>query len=235
MFHFRDHDANSSASNDIDLNPLHAVSNRTQRRLYHANGSCAQSAADRDHILNKEAMTNREVTAMTIKPPAAARKLQIAAARSLPLYARIARDAAYSAGLARSIQDKNFKRAENRIKRVLPKAEISVGAGFALLYAMGDTLLEIGIFRPNRIIHARDLQSVSKTMLPLMRKIIKDRCFALKLTALYLQRKPGELLKLARTIVPARRVAAAGIDHDGFHFVVRVPDGGRYNFIVNLH
>jgi hypothetical protein len=171
---------------------------------------------------------------MTVRPSAAARKLQRAAARSLPLFARIACDAAYAAGLARAVKAKRYDLAERKIRRVLPKAEISLGAGFSVVYTVNGTLLEIGIFRPGRRVAARELQLVARTMLPLLKTIAANRCFARRLAAWYRLKKPGKLLRLARAVVPASRAVAAGVDRYGFHFAVRVPGGAGYRFLINL-
>jgi len=167
-------------------------------------------------------------------PATIARGLQTISRRTLPLFVRVAADPAYVSRLAASIQAKNFSRTERLLLQCVPGGSVSVGAGFGVGFTLGDTIFEDGIFRPGRLVRAADLRAVSRTMLPLLRKLAVSRRFARNVAKLYLQRKQGGLLQLVRRIVPAQRIRSAGIDQYGFHFVVRLPNGANYNFIFGI-
>jgi hypothetical protein len=175
----------------------------------------------------KRTKSNRNLNVM-------ARRLQYISRKTLPLYARIANDPIYTARLVQSIRAKDFNRTERIVKEVLPDASVSVGAGFGAIYLVGNTTLEVAIYRPGRIVRAREIQAVSRIMLPVLGTLATNRTFALKTAVSVSRNNPAALLRLARTVVPAQDIRTAGIDAYGLYYVVRASKHANYNFIMEI-
>jgi hypothetical protein len=163
-----------------------------------------------------------------------ARRLQYISRRTLPLYARIANNPVYTARLVRSIRAKDFDRTERIVKEVLPDASVSVGAGFGAIYTVGNTTLEVAIYRPGRIVRTSEIQAVSRIMLPFLGNLATSKTFALRTAVSVSRNNPASLLRLARTVVPAQDIRTAGIDSYGLYFVVRASKHANYNFIMDI-
>jgi len=182
--------------------------------------------------MKTKAKSNR--AAFDRHPATVAVRLQATVRRTLPLYLRLARDTKYATKIARSIRERKFDRTDQLIRQLLPKAELSIGAGFGAGFSFGNSTYEVAIYRPGKKVWGLDLSRISRTMLPMLRKIAANRRFALRLAKHDLLRQPDELLRLGQLATGSRMLERAETDDYGFHYVVKLPNGAKYNFIFNI-
>ncbi|MCQ6559736.1 hypothetical protein [Paenibacillus mendelii] len=181
-------------------------------------------------------VSGRKKTVIVLQREDIIRGLRTISKRTLPLYGRIVRDRNYATQLVQAVKALNFSRVETIIRLEVPGAMVGVGAGFdaCLDFGNGSSEFCVGIFRPGEKICTAQIRSVSRIMLPLLRKMANNRQFTARVTDLVIKRQSNALLRLIRTVVNPALVVSVPIDDFGFACVVKLPSGARYNFVVTI-
>jgi AraC-like DNA-binding protein len=166
------------------------------------------------------------------------RRLGISARRNYALFRRIALNRIYANRLVQAIQAGRLNEAERLIHRVVPRASLSLGAGFSSDFNFRNPVQSygFGIFRPGATIVLRtpEVQRVARVMLPVIARLRSNRAFRLRILRVFRRGRTVALLRILRNVSGYSNIVSVRIDQFGFVAVVQVPSGARYNAIFNI-
>lgn len=161
--------------------------------------------------------------------------LQGTAGTMLPLYRRVANDAAYSTRFARALREQSGDRIDRIIKETIPSVssesiEVEQIGFFICFGVLGNQLCNLTAVRTeNKKFRANEFRLLSKAVVPLYFKLATDRRFVYRIVNAINTQNDAKLSSAVRELVKSPYLlTVTGESGSALQLTFRFPNGASY-------